>query len=424
MKGGTVLRMKRENRSKDKKVIVRVACVLIGSVIVSVSALMINFDTFSWFTSNAKSEMSVTAATTKNIIETIEMVEEGGSCTGIRLVKNEELEGKPIIYFEIEGEAADYILHVNPAELIGDGEYIVPIEPNINFAQHLKLFLVPIWRWDANPIEGTIRVKYLNGFIDEEHEIQLTRDYLYERFWENIERQGVEFSRAGDVEDTREEVVKLITNIADFVSWEEESTTEDNTSRISIMSFNSEDSSISSDMYITPITRLVLSLEQEDIIEVIAPKLLSHLESLYDKIEELTAFLTEKLEEIAELTFKVEEQEVKILTLEEEKLVLDSKVAEMTTQNEELSQENLELNENILLLGGEVISLEEDNSKLEKKNDALSDENSSLSSSNSRLSGENAQLRSQVEELQAIIDGLMTSDDNDTTVPGEVYGSD
>jgi len=416
--------MKRKKGSKNSKIIIRVAGVLFGSVIVLVSALIINVDTFSWFTSTVESEMSVTAAKREDIIETIEILQENNNFTGIKLKKASELNHNPIVYFEVKGEAASYILHINPVKLDENKEYTVSIDPNINFAQHLKLFSVPIWKWDSNPIEGTVRIKYLNEYIDEEYDIQLSRYYLHEKYWEDIERQGVSFRKEANVEEARGEIVKLVTNIASYVDWEDNSTMNDSQSRSLVNSSNDKELSTASTIAITPISRLMFSSEQEKIIDVVAPRLLSHIKNLYDNLEELTGLLTEKLEEIAELTLKTEEQETNILALEEEKMLLEGSVVEMTSKNEELQNQNSELTESVDLLNNKITSLEELNSKLERQKSSLSDENSSLSSSNTKLIEENELLKNEIEELQMIIDGLMTSDDDDKSVSEDVYGSD
>jgi len=405
--------MKRKNKAKDKKIIVRVAGLLLGSILVS-AALLINLDTFSWFSSNVTSQISVTAATTEDIIKDIEIVKENKSAKAIKFKKTEGLSYNPVIFFSIDGEASDYILHINSVELDEQGEYIVPIEPNINTSQYLKLFLVPIWRWSDNPIEGTIQVKHLNNFISEEYKIELSRKYLSERFWEEIKRQDVDFKNVENIDEVRREVTDIITYIAKHVSWEDEKLREDGKYRMNAMT--------AANSMITPISRLFLTPEQNEIIDVIAPKLRPHLDGLYAIIEELSYQLNEKLAEIEQLNLQLQDQNAQIQTLQDGKIMLEGKINDMTLQNEELKQYNTKLNEDIVLLEDIVASLEEKNKKLDRQNDSLSDGISSLSSENSKLREENIELRQQIEQLQKTIDELMTIDDGDTTVPEDVYG--
>lgn len=401
--------MKRKNRSKDKRIIIRVASLLFGSILVS-AALLINLDTFSWFSSNVTSQMSVTAATTEDIIDDIEIVKENKSAKDIKFKKVEGLSYDPVIFFSVKGEASDYILHINPVELDKQGEYIVPIEPNINTKQYLKLFLVPIWKWENNPIEGTIQVKHLNNYVSEEYRIELSREYLSKRFLEEIRRQDVNFKDVENIDQVRREVADVITYIAKHISWEDdEESAIDSSSRMSI---------------IAPISRLFLSPEQNEIIDVIAPKLRPHLNELYDTVEDLSYQLNEKLAEIEQLKLQLQERDIQIQALQDEKLTLEGKINDMTIYNEELQQYNTKLNEDIVSLDEIISSLEKKNKKLDRQNDSLSDDISILDSKNTRLSEENRELKEQIEQLQKTIDELITSDDNNKTVPGEVYEND
>ncbi len=399
--------MQSKNRYKDKKIIVKVVGLLFGSIIVS-AALLINLDTFSWFSSSAKGQISVTAATTEDIIKNIEIVSQNNSAKAIKFKKTEGLSYDPVIFFSVEGEVADYILHINSVELDKQGEYIVPIEPNINIPQYLKLFLVPMWRWGDNPIEGTIQVKHLNNYISEEYRIELSREYLSERFWEEIKRQDVSFKDVENIDEVRSEVTDIITYIARHISWEDGGkSTKDISPRMAIAS---------------PVSRLFLTPEQNEIIEVIAPKLLPHIENLYATIEELSYQINERLAELAELNLQLQERDSQIQVLQDEKLVFEGKINDMTLQNEELQKYNIKLNEDIVSLDEIIASLEEKNKKLDRQNDALSDEISSMSSENSNLNQENEALKEQIAQLQKSIEELMTTDDNDTTVPEDVYG--
>lgn len=164
-----------------KSTFIRVVAILSGTIITTV-LLFTGSGTYSNFTSSTDKDVYVKAASTEDIIQDIH-VEEINPIY-ICLTKADKVEINPVIYFSIEGEAAEYLLHINPV-VLDTLEKRIPIETNINLAQYMKL----IFR--TSPIEGTIKIKYLNEYIDETKEIKLTSRYLRSRFIEDIKRKDV-----------------------------------------------------------------------------------------------------------------------------------------------------------------------------------------------------------------------------------------
>ncbi len=164
-----------------KSTFIKVAAILSGTIITTMLIFTIS-GTYSYFSSSADRDVYVKAASTEDIIQEIH-VEEVNPLY-ICLTKSDKLEMNPVIYFSIEGEAADYLLHINSV-VLDAAEKRVPIDANINLVQYMKL------AFRTSPIEGKIKIKYLNEYIDETKEFKLTSRYLRTRFIENIKRKDV-----------------------------------------------------------------------------------------------------------------------------------------------------------------------------------------------------------------------------------------
>ncbi len=399
-------------KNNIRRMLIKSVALLTGGVIVGF-AFLVNIDTHSWFTNEAMQEIKVTAATTEDIIKNIDIEKDNnGNAIAIKLIKAEGLNYDPIIYFSVEGEAANYILHINPVKLTDSEEYIIPIEPNINTIQYTKLLLP----WHKN-IEGTIKIKYLNEFIDEGKEISFTPKYLREKFWEIIDREKVKSEKISDPEALNE-ATELITLVTDSFEWEEDNKTRsmfsidsDSIYESNLVTPNAEEDSENVNIErFSVLPNMVISLtpQQTQIISAISFNLLPHIEKLYDAINNLVALLNEKLVEIARLNTKVEGLEGKN---EEQKNKIEEqiiKIEELELKNQELISKNEELENKNLSLNEEVAALSKDKDALLEEIEALDSRNSSLSSDNRDLSRENSILASEIESLRRQIDELMT----------------
>lgn len=128
-------------------------------------------DAFSFFTNETSKQVQVRAASTQDMLEKFE-IKTDNDCNAqsiiIRKIKN--LEFSPTIYFSLEGEPSDYILHINPIKLEECKDYEIEIKVNGDKDQ------VKGNRGDI--LKGKISAKYLNEFISESRDIQMTKDYI------------------------------------------------------------------------------------------------------------------------------------------------------------------------------------------------------------------------------------------------------
>lgn len=400
---------------KFRSILLKSVALLTGGALVGF-AFLINIDTHSWFTSKAMQEVKVTAATTSDIIEYFNIKEDSkGNAIAIEISKKENLDHSPILYFSVEGDALDYVLHINPVKLEQQGIYEIPIEPNINPVQWVDL--TSPWKGEKT---GTIKIKYLNEFIDIEMPISFTHAYLRQRLLEDINRKAVSIEKVSD-EKALEEATELITFISESFEWEENnneirmfSLESDSIYDIERFSIDSEIENrdsieverfiLSSNMY------LGLTPNQSQIISTISFKILPHIERLYSTIENLVGILNEKLIEIGILNAQVEEQEIKIEEQTEKIAELEENKQELTEKTEELDKENLELKDNIE-------ALNKDKEDLYREIEGINSENSNLSSENIDLASENSQLRAEIDRLIKEIEGLRANAGGGSTTP-------
>jgi hypothetical protein len=169
------------------KFIHKVAGFLLAGMLVNIG-MPENPGTYALFTHSAFSKLEVRAASTEDILQLWEVVEDcTGSSRELVLQKAEKCGSSPVIYFSLEGEAANYVLHINPVTLSSGEKYEIPIDTDVNLMQYMELLS------DRRSfIEGTVRIKYLNAFVDEAKTIKISRSLLLERFMQPIRRGGVQ----------------------------------------------------------------------------------------------------------------------------------------------------------------------------------------------------------------------------------------
>jgi len=286
------------NNRSAIKLMVRTIAVLVIGIMVSVIYLS-NVGSYSWFNSSAESSMRVTAAETEDIVDIMEMVSdaidpETGAIinpTKFKVKRAEGFEGKPLIFFSVEGEAANYILHINPVRLESSGYYIIQIETDINLNQLADLL------FRRNNIEGTLRVKYLNQFINEKYEFYFTPNYLMNRIMEEIDNKGaiLEEDRKSIIrerayvespesasedlyeQDGNEIVKEAVTSLAELAEWQ------------------------GIEAGLEGGTGLALEPTQDYLMDIIFPGLKRYMEQLKDYIGELRTGLDDKTAQLANL---------------------------------------------------------------------------------------------------------------------------
>lgn len=314
-----------------KKLALKTGAIFVGGTLVAFT-LLVNIDTYSWFNNEVRQKINISVATTEDIIKNIEILKQFNSSTAITFKKAEGLKNNPVIYFEIQGDAAEYLLHINPVKLNKDGQYKVYLEPNINIRQWWELFC------KSNPIKGKLKVKYLNEYIDEEYDIELSKSYLRKRFWEEITRKAVEFTTIDDQNQAKQEITKLITHIANFVSW-------DNAISTGALIENETDGQ--SKFVKSSVDKLSLSPEQLKIINTIAPKLISHLENLHNAVDNIVSILNKEIAKNTQLQSQNTQLTSEKEALYEQVALLENEKQELTTNNEALENAKKELKERV-----------------------------------------------------------------------------
>ncbi|WP_427337766.1 hypothetical protein [Caloranaerobacter sp. DY30410] len=195
--------MKKSKKQKVSKTILKVIGFITTGILISM-ILSINMDTYSWFTSKTAYDMNVTAATTDDILEEIEI--EKINPEEIILKKN-LIDIEPVIYFSVEGEISEYILHINPIRLKTHERYIIPINVTVNLQQIMDLLMK-----NKKRIYGTIKIKYLNEYIDEERNIEFTREYLLTKL---LNRLGIQYLDVDNEYEKEEYLKKVMMYIAE-----------------------------------------------------------------------------------------------------------------------------------------------------------------------------------------------------------------
>ena len=214
----------------------------------------------------------VKAASTEDILELFE-IDYNDKQPIIRLKKAKGLDYSPIIFFSVSGDIEEYILHIEPVQLVGDTVYEIPIVPNVNLPQSLSLSLP----WNIiKDTSGQIRIKHLNAFLDEKLEFKMANSYLYQFYWgKNVNKN--ELSSGHDGEEEKNAIIdylmKVISYLGDYIKWEEvewESHAGEN--------YNSNEYSI-------PIGSVKMNPYQSRIVDQVAPNLLKYTDKLYSEME-------------------------------------------------------------------------------------------------------------------------------------------
>lgn len=147
-------------------------------ILLTVILFLTNNNSYSVYSVSTGKDFQINSASGKDLIEYIYINSENPDKMIIKKSKNAKYD--PIIYFSIDGDAANYILHINPAKLNSFDKYSIPIKMTITQKQAEEYFE------SNNAIKGTITVKYLNEYINEKIEINYSKEYILNLFT-NIE---------------------------------------------------------------------------------------------------------------------------------------------------------------------------------------------------------------------------------------------
>lgn len=134
-------------------------------------------NTYAWYCLNFDKDIAVSSASEQDIIKDIIINEVNPEY--IEINKAEYLDQNPVIYFGIEGEIKNYITHINPVKLETE-ETMVPI--NFCFGPDQIINLV-----EGNIVfTGTIKIKYLNEYVDISKNVCFTSDFLISKLYQQI----------------------------------------------------------------------------------------------------------------------------------------------------------------------------------------------------------------------------------------------
>ena len=337
-----------------KKIFQKIVCLLFGGFLVALAAL-VNIDTHSYFSQQVAKNLAVTAATTEDIIKKFIIPNNERNPQVIRVQKAEGLNSNPVIYFEVGGEAANYLLHINPVKLSSEEEIVIDLNLNINFKQIMKLC-----QSNNSLVTGTISLKYLNEFIDEEIPIIFTRRFLIDTYWDLI------------LDSDRNRISDLITYVAQYKTWQE----------VEWVTVDKKE--------------VELTEDQAEIVDIVVPKLRKYIYQLSETVVSL-------LKELDKKNLQIAEQDFKIKNLIESKSALEKTKAEMADRN-------VQLLEKIDTLGTE-------------KND-LEERVAALKGDKSDLKKEKRRLKEIIEDLQDKLNKSPKNNDEEEEEPGEQTGTD
>lgn len=304
---------------------------VIAGIIVSMT-FSYDTGTYSIFSSSTGSELRVKAAETKDIIRSF-TTNHAENPTKLQISRAEDIPYDPVIYFDIEGEAANYILHVNSIKLKKNGVYEIPIEPDVNYNQYFSLYNKPYEK-----VEGTVRIKFLNEFINEEVKITFDKCYLQSIFYEKIKRKAIVEPK----DPVRNRVAQLneITEPEGYVSPFGSDAA--SAGLLDLMLYTAKQrgwQEVKWDEGEDYISKPRLDAGQIGIIGIIAPKLAEYIDRLHGLTETLRDKLQKKNLEADELAAKVKKLDEEKTELEKEKIQLAASVQELSSTIAKMKEE-------------------------------------------------------------------------------------
>ncbi|MTI69378.1 MAG: hypothetical protein FH751_03850 [Firmicutes bacterium] len=407
-----------------KKIILKSVGFLTAGVIVS-GAFLINFDTYSWFSDEMTSQVRVMSATTEDLIKILDksMEEENGKWVNPKEIKikgTDKIATNATFYFSLDGDIKDYILHINPAKLrFKGGIYTADIKPNINLIQFINLLID-----GPKKINGTLKIKYLNEFIDEPREVSFTREYLIKQFRKEFDKNDSKEVVRNNNDEIKGDLIEVIKYIANKIEWNEEKNIKEGKENIA-----SIDKSID---------KIKLQENQIEIISIVAPKILGYIENLEVTINDLNKVIDENVFKIEKLNVEKKILETKVKELEEikkenEKIKEEQKlnIEKLTKEVDKLNDYIDKLKDNNEELNERILDLKEYKKDLARTIRSLRNEKESLIKENEKLKIENKELKKEIKNLKDRLSEdnddddteLSTDDDDDDTVVDDVYGS-
>lgn len=258
--------------------------------------LVLSSGTRSSFSRSFSEGLQVNAGTGKDIISNFDIQPSSGKAMGIMSVSEQEymvldpeyiemekadgLDYNPVVYFTVEGEAADYVRHINPVVMDSKTKQ-VPVEAKFDLQSYIQLVN------GKDKVDGTIIIRcFLGGFVNETKEIEFTRDYLIKQYCREL----------GISEGKEDTLPAVITLLAGQKPWEP--------------------------VVVEPSGNVQMSNEQKIIIDMIVPGLVGGLANQ----------ISERDTKISDLTAKVDELNKLISDLQSQTENLNPEIEELKTQ--------------------------------------------------------------------------------------------
>lgn len=384
------------------RIFIKILGFFLTGVLVSM-ALLADVDTLAWFSSRVVGNLEVQAASAEDIIQEFFTESDGEKSSlnpdTIVIKRAPGMKGKMTVYFSLENTDPDedsahglraYVLHINPAEIEenGENEVRVPLELKFNWRDLLYLLN------DINgKTEGTLTLRYFNGFIIEQREISFDNWYLFCMGFDSLalaksgKTMDMKKIKTSNREQLEAFMVDIMADIAGNIKWKEVG------ARIETLS--------------NPFARIELTKEQQSIIDIVAPGLRQYVDELYSFVEDLIARLNEKIAKIEELNLQIKDMNTRIQSLNTTIDELTQKYTALEQEKVSLAEEKLKLEEENQRLKDKIDDLKDEIDSLESKNSSLNDEIENLKSSNNfleeqikKLEEENENLKKQLEDLK------------------------
>jgi len=192
-------------------------CVLFAGIIVNL-AILFYADTISWYNTARATGLEVNAAATENILEYAVILKTDPHVVKIKKAAN--YTGDLVVCFAIEGEAAEYLAHLNPIKLDTHEELTIPLTPRVELSQFIGLLT------KGNNVSGMLKIKYLNDYIYEGYAFSFSNDFLVGSFINGLQGDGLKndqrrIEHMPILNDNRQgELSHLLHYVIDQTGWE------------------------------------------------------------------------------------------------------------------------------------------------------------------------------------------------------------
>jgi hypothetical protein len=174
-------------------------------------------DLLVWVNDWRATSLQVNAVATEDLLQYVTVLQTNPQV--VKIKKAENYTGELVVCFGIEGEAAEYLAHLNPVKLDTHEEISVPLIPRVELPQFISLLT------KGNNVAGTLKIKYINKFTDEAYSFSFSNEYLLGCFINNLQdgfKNDQPSSRSMSVLNTTNwgELCHLLHYVVDQTGWE------------------------------------------------------------------------------------------------------------------------------------------------------------------------------------------------------------